>query len=37
MPSSAATMKSQPDVIVIMGVAGSGKTAVGRLLAEQLG
>jgi gluconokinase len=28
---------SQPDVIVIMGVAGSGKTVVGKLLAEQLG
>jgi len=37
MQSSAASMKSQPDVIVIMGVAGSGKTVVGRMLAEQLG
>ena len=28
---------SQPDVIVVMGVAGCGKTVIGRLLAEQLG
>ena len=35
-PSKAPTV-SQPDVIVIMGVAGCGKTVVGKLLAEQLG
>jgi gluconokinase len=27
----------QPDVIVVMGVAGCGKTVIGRLLAERLG
>jgi gluconokinase len=28
---------AEPPVLVVMGVAGSGKTTVGRLLAEQLG
>ena len=37
MSSSRAPIASQPDVIVIMGVAGCGKTAVGKLLAEQIG
>jgi len=37
MQPSAESSTLQPDVVVIMGVAGSGKTAVGRLLAEQLG
>jgi gluconokinase len=37
MSPSQAPVASQPDVIVIMGVAGSGKTVVGKLLAEQLG
>ena len=37
MVPSQAAVASQPDVIVIMGVAGSGKTVVGNLLAEHLG
>lgn len=37
MQPSPVSRMSQPDVIVIMGVAGSGKTVVGKLLAEQLG
>ena len=37
MSPSPTAAASQPDVIVIMGVAGSGKTVVGNLLAEQLG
>jgi len=37
MSSSRAPIATQPDVIVIMGVAGCGKTAVGKLLAEQIG
>ena len=37
MQPSATSATPQPDVIVIMGVAGSGKTVVGKLLAEQLG
>ena len=37
MSPSQAPTASQPDVIVIMGVAGCGKTVVGKLLAEQIG
>ena len=37
MPSLPAASLSRPVVIVVMGVAGSGKTVVGRLLAERLG
>ena len=36
MSPSRSPLASQPDVIVIMGVAGCGKTVVGKLLAEQL-
>jgi len=36
MPPSHTAAAPQPDVIVIMGVAGSGKTVVGKLLAEAL-
>jgi gluconokinase len=37
MSPSRSLLSSQPDVIVIMGVAGCGKTVVGKLLAEQIG
>ena len=36
MSPSRSPLASQPEVIVIMGVAGCGKTVVGNLLAEQL-
>ena len=36
MSPSRSPLASQPEVIVIMGVAGCGKTVVGKLLAEQL-
>ena len=37
MAGTAASRSSYPDVVIVMGVAGSGKTVVGRLLAEALG
>jgi len=37
MTSPAHPTTSQPDIVIVMGVAGSGKTVVGKLLAEQLG